>query len=206
MILKPDIAAPGTNLLAAVSLKSKGNPIENGWQIMSGTSQATPMVAGLVALLRAAHPKWSPAAIKSALVTTGSNTDPYGAQILSPFSPSGIAGPLDFGGGIANANGAADPGLVYDMQSSDYLNYLCGVGYPIDDIKSITRDQNAICPNQKQSLMDVNLPSIGISGLQDLITIKRTVTNVGPEYSSYIAQVNAPSGTKIYVYPNVLSV
>ncbi|GAA0142168.1 serine protease [Lithospermum erythrorhizon] len=206
MIIKPDIAAPGTNLIAAVTPYSSGPPpVENGFQTMSGTSQATPIVAGLVALLKSEHPFWSPAAIKSALVTTGSNTDPYGAPILSPWSPNGIAGPFDFGGGVANVNAASDPGLVYDMQPTDYFNYLCGVGYSINDIKSITRDQNAICPPKKQSLMDVNLPSIGISGLQNSVTIKRTVTNVGNNARAfYVPQFNAPKGTRIFVTPTVL--
>ncbi|KAH0721510.1 hypothetical protein KY290_006516 [Solanum tuberosum] len=66
-ILKPDIAAPGVNILAAVR-PQKG---DHGFQLMSGTSMAAPHVSGIVALLKVAHPDWSPAAIKSALVTTG---------------------------------------------------------------------------------------------------------------------------------------
>ncbi|PHT96546.1 hypothetical protein BC332_34528 [Capsicum chinense] len=66
-ILKPDVAAPGVNILAATR-PPKG---ENGFQIQSGTSMATPHVSGIIALLKVAHPDWSPAAIKSALVTTG---------------------------------------------------------------------------------------------------------------------------------------
>ncbi|KAF3339362.1 Subtilisin-like protease SBT3.3 [Carex littledalei] len=61
-ILKPDIAAPGVSILAAM---------QGGYQFDSGTSMACPHVSGIVALLKAVHPDWSPAAIKSAIVTTG---------------------------------------------------------------------------------------------------------------------------------------
>ncbi|CAH9103108.1 unnamed protein product, partial [Cuscuta epithymum] len=67
-ILKPDIAAPGTNILAAYI--SEDPAVPNAYDFLSGTSMATPHVAGIVALLKAAHPKWSPSAIKSAIVTT----------------------------------------------------------------------------------------------------------------------------------------
>ncbi|GAA0150148.1 serine protease [Lithospermum erythrorhizon] len=205
IIIKPDIATPGVNILAAASVKHQlGEHVDNGWVVLTGTSMATPLFAGLVALLKSQHPHWSPAAIKSAFVTTGVNTDPHGAPILDPLAKSGMAGPLDIGGGIANVKSASDPGLVYDMQPSDYLNYLCGVNYSIDDIRRITRDQNAVCPPKKQSLMNVNLASIGISGLQSSLTIQRTVTNVGPAHSLYTPQINSPIGTKIFVSPNAL--
>ncbi|CAN4089461.1 unnamed protein product [Withania somnifera] len=63
-ILKPDIAAPGVLILAAVSG-------ETPYEFYSGTSMAAPHVSGIVALLKSLHPDWSPAAIKSAIVTTG---------------------------------------------------------------------------------------------------------------------------------------
>uniref|UniRef100_A0A0D9YQ92 Peptidase S8/S53 domain-containing protein n=1 Tax=Oryza glumipatula TaxID=40148 RepID=A0A0D9YQ92_9ORYZ len=61
-ILKPDIAAPGVSILAAVG---------DSYEFMSGTSMACPHVSAVVALLKMVHPDWSPAMIKSAIVTTG---------------------------------------------------------------------------------------------------------------------------------------
>lgn len=70
--VQPDISAPGVNILAATSPLNSLS--DNGYAIFSGTSMAAPHVSGIVALLKALHPEWSPAAIKSALVTTGTTT------------------------------------------------------------------------------------------------------------------------------------
>jgi subtilisin family serine protease len=59
---QPDIAAPGAGILAAVG---------DSYEIKSGTSMAAPHVTGIIALLKALHPSWSPAALKSAIITTG---------------------------------------------------------------------------------------------------------------------------------------
>ena len=69
-MLQPDIAAPGVNILAAVL------PADTPYRFESGTSMAAPHVSGIVALLKSLHPHWSPAAIKSALVTTGIRKNP----------------------------------------------------------------------------------------------------------------------------------
>ena len=67
-MLKPDIIAPGQDILAAVA--PPGNA-RSRLQPLSGTSMSSPHVAGLAALLKQLHPDWSPMAIKSALMTTG---------------------------------------------------------------------------------------------------------------------------------------
>lgn len=75
-ILKPDISAPGLNILAAYSKLASvtGYPDDNRrtlFSIMSGTSMACPHAAAAAAYVKSFHPDWSPAAIKSALMTTG---------------------------------------------------------------------------------------------------------------------------------------
>ncbi|EPS64737.1 hypothetical protein M569_10042, partial [Genlisea aurea] len=67
-ILKPDLVAPGLNILAAWpdNVGPSGIPSDKRrteFNILSGTSMACPHVSGLGALLKAAHPDWSPAAI-----------------------------------------------------------------------------------------------------------------------------------------------
>ncbi|XP_023644930.1 subtilisin-like protease SBT3.3 isoform X3 [Capsella rubella] len=68
-ILKPDIAAPGVRILAATSPNSTMSV--GGFGILSGTSMSTPAISGVIALLKSLHPDWSPAAFRSAIVTTG---------------------------------------------------------------------------------------------------------------------------------------
>jgi hypothetical protein len=74
--MQPDITAPGLNILAAYSeaATASGAPFDHRYvpyNILSGTSMACPHIAGVAALLKGAYPHWSPAAIQSAIMTTG---------------------------------------------------------------------------------------------------------------------------------------
>ncbi|TYH97935.1 hypothetical protein ES332_A12G275200v1 [Gossypium tomentosum] len=200
-ILKPDITAPGVNILAATSQLDQW--MDGGYAIHSGTSMATPHVSGIVALLKAIHPDWSPAAIKSALVTTARTKDASGFPLFAEGSPKKLANPFDFGGGIVNPNGAADPGLVYDMGLSDYIHYLCAMGYNNSAISRLT-GQSTACSAEKPSFLDVNLPSITISSLRNSVTLTRTVTNVGSPNSIYRADIETPTGMTVTVKPHIL--
>jgi subtilisin family serine protease len=74
---QPDVTAPGVNILAAFSLSaSVSNLITDNrrnfpFNVMQGTSMSCPHVAGTAGLIKTLHPNWSPAAIKSAIMTTG---------------------------------------------------------------------------------------------------------------------------------------
>ncbi|RWR87702.1 Peptidase S8/S53 domain-containing protein [Cinnamomum micranthum f. kanehirae] len=105
-ILKPDVTAPGVNVLAAMIPKNED--AYDGFAFDSGTSMACPHVAGIVALLKSLHPSWSPAAIRSALTTTASTTDTSGEPIFTIEEAQKLAGPFDFGGGIVNPNRASE--------------------------------------------------------------------------------------------------
>ncbi|KAK1572613.1 hypothetical protein Q3G72_035275 [Acer saccharum] len=117
-VLKPDIAAPGVNVLASwspVSYLSLADGARNNVQhplnfkIESGTSMSCPHISGIVALLKAIHPTWSPAAIKSALITTASLKDVYDQIIVAEGAPHKQADPFDYGGGHVDPNKATDP-------------------------------------------------------------------------------------------------
>ncbi|XP_059664590.1 subtilisin-like protease SBT3.8 [Cornus florida] len=200
-ILKPDIAAPGVNILAASS--PLDTTMDGGFAFYSGTSMATPHVSGIVALLKALHPNWSPAAIKSAIVTTAWKTDPSGEPIFAEGSPRKPSDPFDYGGGLVNPHRAAYPGLVYDMDMDDYIHYLCAVGYNDSAISQLV-GQSKMCPNTKPSILDVNLPSITIPSLKDTVTITRSVKNVGPLTSIYKPLIQTPLGITVAVEPDVL--
>ncbi|XP_018468529.2 subtilisin-like protease SBT3.13 [Raphanus sativus] len=202
-ILKPDIAAPGVNILAALSPLDPES--HNGFGLLSGTSMSTPVVAGITALLKCLHPDWSPAAIRSALVTTAWTTSKSGEPILAEGSNKKIADPFDYGGGLVNPESAADPGLVYDMGIKDYISYMCSAGYNDTSISRVL-GKKTNCPSSPgaSSILDINLPSITIPNLDREVTLTRSLTNVGPKNSVYKAVVESPLGITLTVSPTTL--
>ncbi|GJN34450.1 hypothetical protein PR202_gb23112 [Eleusine coracana subsp. coracana] len=205
-LLQPDIAAPGVNILAAwtpaASISSAIGPVN--FKIDSGTSMSCPHISGVVALLKSMHPNWSPAAVKSALVTTANVHDQYGFEIISEAAPYSRANPFDYGGGHVDPNKAAHPGLVYDMGTLEYVRFLCSMGYNNSAISSMTQ-QYATCQHTPKSQLNLNLPSITIPQLRGKLTVSRTVTNVGPAVSIYRARVEAPPGVDVAVSPWLLT-
>jgi subtilisin family serine protease len=177
-ILKPDVMAPGVSVLAAVSPVT---PTEGGknFDFFQGTSMATPHIAGIAALFKQRHPDWSPAMIKSALMTSASQLRNNGTAIAG--------GPFAIGAGQVNPNGAVDPGLVYDASFNDWLNFLCGTG-EVTGCGAATIDPS-----------NLNYPSIAIGALPGTQTVKRTVKNVGSSTSTYTAAVSGSTGLSVSV-------
>ncbi|RZC03113.1 Chaperone protein dnaJ 15 isoform D [Glycine soja] len=111
-VLKPDIMAPSSNVLAAYVptelVATIGNKVmlSSGYNLLSGTSMACPHASGVAALLKAAHTKWSAAAIRSALVTTASPLDNTQNPIRDYGYPSQYASPLAIGAGQIDPNKA----------------------------------------------------------------------------------------------------
>ncbi|KAJ0967295.1 hypothetical protein J5N97_024212 [Dioscorea zingiberensis] len=204
-ILKPDMISPGVNILAAWPLDidlSQSTP----FNFMSGTSVSTAHIAGIAAMLRSTHPEWSPAMIKSAIMTTAYTQDLDGNHITSEYPDNAPAS--DFfalGAGHVNPSGAQDPGLVYDIEPSDYINYLCGLRLTDREVSVIAR-QNVQCSNvQKIGIEELNYPSISLSMKLDWNkTITRNVTNVGEAHSVYFVHVDQPEGATMEVSPDIL--
>ena len=107
--LKPDIAAPGVNILAEGYADAEGEDRHLGLGQASGTSMAAPHVAGAAALLKQAHPGWSPADVKSALMSTAKFIGVYIDRART--TP---AQPLEMGAGRLDLSRAADPGVLLD--------------------------------------------------------------------------------------------
>ncbi|XP_024383822.2 subtilisin-like protease SBT1.6 [Physcomitrium patens] len=198
--LKPDIGAPGVDILAA--------GIENeDWAFMTGTSMACPQVSGIGALIKASHPTWSPAAIKSAMMTSASIVDNTGNIITR--DESGETGTFfDFGAGLVRPESANDPGLIYDMGTTDYLNFLCALQYTPEEIQHYEPNGHA-CPTAAR-VEDVNLPSMVAAFTRSTlpgasVTFNRVVTNVGAPDSVYTANIIAPAYFEVAVEPATIT-
>ncbi|PIN16224.1 Cucumisin [Handroanthus impetiginosus] len=212
--IKPDITAPGVNILAAwppnispTQLNSDKRRIR--FNIMSGTSMSCPHISGVAALIKSLHQDWSPAAIKSAIMTTAYTNDSTNSPITDAASISSeSATPFAFGSGHIDPEKAADPGLIYDISAEDYIIYLCSLSYNSSQI-ALFAGGNFSCPSDSDFQPgDLNYTSFAVlfsrKGSNAIVTYKRTLTNVGVPVSSYAVEVNEPKGVSIIVEPKVL--
>ncbi|XP_028051670.1 subtilisin-like protease SBT3.4 isoform X1 [Camellia sinensis] len=200
-VLKPDVAAPGVSILAAYP--PMGTKHGSGYAFLSGTSMACPHVTGIVALIKSAHPDWSPAAIRSALVTTASQKGTDGMDITEMGPTLKKADPFDIGGGHVNPNRAINPGLIYNISKQDYIQFMCAMGYSNISISRLTKTTTN-CMKSNHFLLNLNLPSITIPNLKRTVTVLRIVSNVGDINSEYKVQVEAPYGVQMVVEPQIL--
>ncbi|GLJ35475.1 hypothetical protein SUGI_0713470 [Cryptomeria japonica] len=195
-VLKPDVIAPGLNILGVWK--------EDGFKIESGTSMACPHVSGIAAIIRAAHPTWSPAAIRSALTTTASTLDNRKEPIRDALTLR-AADPFAMGAGQVNPRAALEPGLVYDLGPQDYINYLCGQNaYTKKQIALLTHKWPP-CP-KSESGADLNYPSFSVLlKYGERVQVKtRTVTNVGGDNAVYKVRMKSSPKVKVSVEPETL--
>ncbi len=205
-ILKPDLTAPGVDIIASVTAPltvAQHAEVANGtlvpppaYESYQGTSMSSPHVAGLGLLMKQAHPTWSPAAIKSALMTTGYSTLDDGLAGAS----NGML-PWSQGAGHVNPNKATDPGLVYDAGKADFVAYQCKVNKP-----AITPASDCTLYGTLDETYNLNLPSITVANLQGTIpvTVRRKVTNVGGSSATYNATASVP-GFSVVMTPATLT-
>ena len=180
-LLKPDLMAPGQDILAAVAPPGNSG---RSFDLYSGTSMSSPHVAGLAALLKDLHPTWTPMMIKSALMTSA-----YDVLDGKNTSPTVI---FRQGAGYVKPNSAADPGLVFNSTIVDWLGFLCGT--QLDPSYCTSRNIPVIAPS------NFNGASIAIGGLPGSQTVTRTVTNVGKTSATYTASF-AGAGISATVVP-----
>ncbi|NGZ82778.1 S8 family serine peptidase [Duganella aceris] len=209
-ILKPDLTAPGTDILAAVSADltpAQRNAVAAGgvapatdWAFYTGTSMASPHVAGIAALLKQRHPGWTPAAIKSALMTTATDTYSDGLNGAVAWDATArTTGTLPWGQGAGHIapTTAADPGLVYDIQPIEYIRFMCGQGQVYTTAQCSAAGGGIAAQN-------LNLASLTAGNVLGSMTLTRTVTNVGDARATYNASAAVP-GYTVVVSPATLT-
>jgi subtilisin family serine protease len=174
--LKPDITAPGVQILAGMTPtpeSSELGPPNQLFQAIAGTSMSAPHITGSAALLFARHPTWSPGQVKSALETTA-KTSVVKEDGTTP------ADPFDFGGGRVNLNVAGNPGLTFDESAADYA------AASVDVLGRI----------------DLNVPSVNAPVMPGQISTTRVARNVSGRTLTYGVTTDAPAGTRITVTPS----
>ncbi|KAI8532281.1 hypothetical protein RHMOL_Rhmol11G0201400 [Rhododendron molle] len=206
-VLKPNIMAPGSSIWAAWSPNGEGDPYSKGeeFALLSGTSMATPHIAGVAALIKQKHPHWSPSAILSAMITTADVTDESGSPLLAQNDIHlANATPFDFGAGFINPARAIDPGLVFEAGYYDYVQFLCAV--PGVDDMTVRRAVGVGCPKRKKWCSDLNTASLTVSNLVGSRKVIRRLSNVGSENERYKVVVREPLGVRVRVFPQVFEV
>jgi len=189
-LLKPDVIAPGEDILAAVAPPANGG---RSFNVYSGTSMSSPHVAGLAALLKALHPDWTPMMIKSALMTSASDVlDGPNTNPLVIFRQ---------GAGHVTPNRAADPGLVYNSELNEWLAFLCGTttGVRTEVCDALVGAGYSLDPS------DFNGASIALGNLGGIQTVVRSVTNVGHSAATYTPSVTGMTGIDVNVSPASLT-
>ncbi|GLT98794.1 hypothetical protein SLE2022_162740 [Rubroshorea leprosula] len=208
-ILKPDVVGPGVNILAAWSEAVGPTGLDNDtrktqFNIMSGTSMSCPHISGLAALLKAAHPEWSPSAIKSALMTTAYNQDNTNSPLRDAADGS-VSNPWAHGAGHVDPQKALSPGLVYDISTEEYITFLCSLDYTLEHVKAIIKRPNFTCSTKFKDPGELNYPSFSVVfGNKRVVRYTRTLTNVGSAPSTYNVTVGGPSTVGIAVKPTKL--
>lgn len=182
-LLKPDITAPGVDILAAVSPVGYNG---RNYDFLSGTSMSSPHMAGIGALMKDLYPTWSPAAIKSALMTTAYQKTNKGNPI--------DGGVFAYGAGHVAPNAAMNPGIVFDADFTDWLGFLCGTQLP-----------TSFCTDAGVPVLDpsdLNVPSVAIGALAGSQTVTRVVTNVSGQQATFTAASSGLSGIGVSVSPS----
>ncbi|WP_345800572.1 S8 family serine peptidase [Microbacterium sp. AZCO] len=176
--LKPDITAPGVQILAGhtpTPTEVASGPTGQLYQAIAGTSMSSPHAAGVSALVKAAHPTWTPGQIKSALMTS---------SLQSVVNVDGsAAGVFDRGAGSIRADRAVAPVLTISDTAKDFY-------------------ASAADPDGR---IDLNIPSLQVNPLPGAVSTKRTVTNVTGASQTFTVKTKADSGLRITVLPSTFT-
>jgi subtilisin family serine protease len=176
--LKPDITAPGVQVIAGTTptpVEIASGPPGELYMAIAGTSMSSPHAAGVSALVKAAHPSWTPGQIKSALMTSSLQS-----VVNVDGSPAGV---FDRGAGSIRADRAVAPVLTISETAEDFA---ASAADPLHRI-------------------DLNIPSVYLDPLPGAVSTKRTVTNVSGKTQLFTVKAKSDAGLRITVVPSTFS-
>jgi hypothetical protein len=174
--IKPDVTAPGIQVLAGHSpehIGTVGGPPGELFQAIAGTSMSSPHAAGVSALIKAAHPDWTPGQIKSAMMTSA-RRDVLKEDGVTPTDP------FDDGAGSIRASWAVRTPLTFDVTADEYF----------------------ASADDELGRIHLNLPSINVPAFLGSITTTRTALSVSDSTESYTVKAVADGGATITVEPS----
>ncbi|MVZ98996.1 S8 family serine peptidase [Actinomadura sp. LD22] len=191
---KPEIVAPGVDIVAARAKgTAMGTPLGPLYTRASGTSMATPHVAGAAALLAARHPRWTPAQLKAALVGTAAPAT--GGDLYERG-----AGRLDAGaaatGSVLPAQGVVDLGTSAFPQHkalSAKLGWtsLAGAAQAALSVRVVDRKGDEVSGAASLSATRVDVPAGGSASASLTVDAAKLAAHPG----LYDAEVTARTGT-----------
>ena len=178
--IKPDITAPGVQILAGASPTPDEiavGPAGQYFQAIAGTSMSSPHIAGSAVLVKALHPDWTPMEIRSALMMTATTK-------VTKEDGSTAADAFDMGAGRVDLTKAGNPGLVLDESAENMVALAAG----------------------SSSGVHLNQPSVNAPVMPGRLVTERTFTNVTGKTQTYKVKATAPTGTSIKVSPTRFSI
>jgi Subtilase family/Fibronectin type-III domain/PA domain len=173
--LKPDITAPGVQVLAGNTPTPDNiasGPSGQYFQAIAGTSMSSPHIAGAAILIKARHMAWTPGDIKSAIMTTATT------KVVKEDLKT-AADPFDMGSGRVDLTKAGDAQIVFDETAAN----MASLG------------------NDPLTAINLNLPSVDVPTMPGTVLVTRTATNVTGMTYRYSVTAKSPAGSKISVYP-----
>jgi subtilisin family serine protease len=174
--IKPDVTSVGIQVLAGHSpqhVSPVGGPPGELFQAIAGTSMSSPHSAGAAALVKAAHPDWTPGQIKSSLMT---------ASVQDVLKEDGVtpATPFDRGAGSVRPNRSLNPTVTFDETAEAY----------------------AASARDSLGRIHLNLASINAPTMPGVIETDRTFRNVSGVTQKFSISTIAPAGATIDVKPS----
>uniref|UniRef100_A0A7N2N0J9 Uncharacterized protein n=2 Tax=Quercus lobata TaxID=97700 RepID=A0A7N2N0J9_QUELO len=158
-----------------------------------------PHISGLTALLKAAHPQWSPSAIKSALMTTAYTQD----NTKSPFQDAArgaLSNPWAHGAGSVDSHEALSPSLIYDISTEDYIPFLCSLDYTVNQVQTIVKRSNVTCSRKFSNPGELNYPSFFVFFENNgVVRYTQVLMNVDVAWSVCHVTINVPSSVAVIV-------
>lgn len=207
-LVKPDVVAPGVNILSSIPHQFCAGDAwvatKGCWTFMQGTSMATPHLAGMAAVVRAAHPSWDAWQVRSAIINTANQNG-----VLTADGSSVVTDVQKVGAGLANLDAAVKATLAFSQPSVSFGAIPAGSGQTRSTTITVTNltssaisapvsvgEQNGV-GSFSASVSSVTIPAGGSASITVTYTAVKgaatgatqAVLHVGSEHAALYAMI-----------------